>query len=271
MPFPLFEQFHTDPGLAAGAFSNDFPSKFEADCADGSLPSVSWIWGPITHSEHPPAPLSWGEYTTDVVLRALTGNPELWAKTALFVTWDENGGFFDHERPPVPPRGTPGEYVTVNPLPEDAEGIRGPIGLGFRVPTLVISPFSRGGFVCSERFDHTSLLRFVERRFGAEVPNLSAWRRSAVGDMTSAFGFGVAAPDTSVPDLPPTSLSDPAIVSSGCTTGPGGILGAPTTPYPVPPNRGVPKQQPGRARRRRRKRRKRNRARDGKHRRPRRR
>jgi phospholipase C len=250
MPFPLFEQFYSDADLRTDAFTNDFPSRFQADCASGELPQVSWVWGPITHSEHPPAPVSWGEYTTDLVLKALTGNPGLWAKTALFVTYDENGGFFDHLPPPVPPKGTPGEYVTARPLPDVAEGIAGPIGLGFRVPTLVVSPFSRGGFVCSERFDLTSLLRFVERRFGAEVPNLSAWRRSVTGDMTSAFGFGTAKPDTSVPKLPPTSLSDPAIVSSGCVTGPGGIVGAPTTPYPVPPNRGVPKQEPGKARRR---------------------
>jgi phospholipase C len=217
MPFPLFEQFHTDPGLAAGAFSNDFPSKFEADCASGDLPQVSWVWGPITHSEHPPAPIAWGEYTTDLILRALTSNPALWAKTALFVTWDENGGFFDHVPPTVPPSGTAGEYVTATPLPSAAEGIKGPIGLGFRVPALVVSPFSRGGFVASERFDHTSLLRFLERRFGVEVPNLSAWRRSVTGDMTSAFGFGTAPPDTSVPKLPPTSL---AIVRTSASDSP---------------------------------------------------
>ena len=64
-------------------------------------------------------------------------------------------------------------------------------------PLLVISPFSRGGLVSSDVFDHTSLLRFIETRFGAEVPNLTAWRRSAVGDLTSAFDF--AAPDASVP------------------------------------------------------------------------
>ncbi|MEA2351782.1 MAG: phospholipase [Thermoleophilaceae bacterium] len=250
MPFPLFKQFHEDPELAAGAFSNDFPSRFEADCASGDLPQVSWVWGQITHSEHPPAPVSFGEFTTDLILKALTGNPELWAKTALFVTWDENGGFFDHLPPPVAPPGTAGEYVTVRPLPAAAQGVAGPIGLGFRVPALVISPFSRGGFVCSHRFDHTSLLRFVERRFGAEVPNLSDWRRSVTGDMTAAFGFGVAPPDPSVPDLPPTSASNPDVVNEGCVTGPGGIFGAPTSEYPVPPNHGVPKQQPGKPRRR---------------------
>ena len=217
MPFPLFKQYHQDPELAAGAFSNDFPSRFQADCASGALPQVSWIWGPITQSEHPPAPTAWGEYTTDLILRALTGNPALWAKTALFVTWDENGGFFDHDPPPTPPRGTAGEWVSVKPLPAAAQGVAGPIGLGFRVPTLVISPFSRGGFVCSDRFDHTSLLRFLERRFGAEVPNLSAWRRSVTGDLTTAFGFGT--PPDVPPALPPTSLADPDIATGWLSHG----------------------------------------------------
>jgi phospholipase C len=115
---------------------------------------------------------------------------------------------------------------------------------------LVLSPFSRGGFVCSERFDHTSTLRFIEARFGARVPNLSAWRRSVTGDLTSAFGFGTAPPDTTIPKLPSTSLADPAVVTSDCPVGPAGLTGAPVPPYPVPPNGGVPKQASGRARRR---------------------
>ena len=249
-PFPLFEQFHSDPELAAGAFSNDFPSRFEADCASGELPQVSWIWGPVAQSEHPPAPVEWGEYTTDLILKALTGNPDLWAKTVLFVTWDENGGFFDHVPPPVAPRGTRGEYLRVHPLPDAAEGVAGPIGLGFRVPMLVVSPFSRGGYVCSERFDHTSTLRFLETRFGVRVPNLTRWRRSVAGDLTGAFGFDTAPPDRSVPKLPATSLGDPVVVTSDCPVGPAGLTGAPTPPYAVPPNHGVPKQEPGRARRR---------------------
>src|SRR5205085_9983779 len=123
------------------------------------------------------------------VLNTLVSNPSLWAKTALFITYDENGGFFDHVPPPTPATGTAGEYLTVSPLPSDAGGVTGPIGLGFRVPTLVVSPFSRGGYVSSGVFDHTSLLRFIETRFGAEVPNLSAWRRSVTGDLTRAFNF----------------------------------------------------------------------------------
>src|SRR3954451_11207769 len=242
----LFPQYASHPELSSRAFGNPYPSQFQADCASGDLPQVSWIWGAITQSGHPPAPVTWDEYTTDEVLTALTGNPERRAKAALFGTWDETGGFFDHVAPPVPPPGTRGEYVTVASLPDAAQGIRGPIGLGFRVPTFVLSPFSRGGFVSSDVFDHTSLLRFLEARFGAEVPNLSAWRRSVTGDLTSAFNF--AAPDTSVPQLPPTSLTDPRVLASSCTSEPATLGGAPLPPYPVPPN-SAPSQEPGSARR----------------------
>ena len=75
----------------------------------------------------------------------------------------------------------------MTPLPADAKGIRGPVGLGFRVPMLVLSPFSRGGHVASEVFDHTSQLRFLEERFGVRAPNISAWRRRHAGDLTSAL------------------------------------------------------------------------------------
>src|SRR5439155_10021888 len=124
----------------------------------------------------------------------------------------------------------------------DAEGIAGPIGLGFRVPTFVVSPFSRGGFVCSDTFDHTSLLRFIETRFGVEVPNLSAWRRAAAGDLTSALNL--TAPDASVPALPAPSLTDPRVASE-CV--PGALPGA-GPPYPVPASR-MPTQEAGTARR----------------------
>jgi phospholipase C len=98
----------------------------------------------------------------------------------------------------------------VRPLPNDptfhgvAGGFAGPIGLGFRVPALVISPFSRGGLVYSGVLDHTSMLRFVETRFGARVPNLSAWRRRTTGDMTGAFNFA-ARPVLTAPRLPNVS------------------------------------------------------------------
>jgi phospholipase C len=122
-------------------------------------------------------------------LDALASNPDVWEKTVLFITYDDAGGLFDHVVPPTPPPGTPGEWVTVNPLPADAGGIAGPVGLGFRVPMLVISPWSTGGWVASEAFDHTSIIRFCETRFGVRQPTISDWRRGAVGDLTSALRF----------------------------------------------------------------------------------
>src|SRR3989442_454547 len=85
-----------------------------------------------------------------------------------------------------------------------------------RNPSPIGPPFSRGGFVSSSVVDLTSPLLFCERRFGAEVPNLSAWRRSTVGDLTAAFNF--AAPDASVPALPSTSHADSRVVLSDCVT-----------------------------------------------------
>jgi phospholipase C len=106
---------------------------------------VSWVYTTIVQSEHPPAPVTFGEQVAADIVSALTSDPELWKKTALLITWDENGGFFDHVPPATPPEGTAGEYVTAPTLPDAAMGIRGPIGLGFRVPMLVVSPFARGG------------------------------------------------------------------------------------------------------------------------------
>jgi phospholipase C len=175
------------------------------------------------------------------MLAALTINPAQWAKTALFLTFDENGGFFDHVPPPTPPPGTPGEYITVPAVPDPtfAGAFTGPIGLGFRVPMLIISPFSRGGFVSSGVFDHTSILRFLETRFGAEVPNLSAWRRAAVGDLASAFNF--AAPNPSIPNLPSTTQAIPQVIQQ-CVANPDGIL-----PYTVPTPQTLPMQESGTA------------------------
>ncbi|HET9720362.1 MAG TPA: alkaline phosphatase family protein [Solirubrobacteraceae bacterium] len=256
---PYFKQYQTNPALAAGAFAPSFPGTFQADVAAATLPQVSWVLAPLVASEHSPGPTEWGELVAAQVLDTLVSNPAVWSKTALFITYDENGGFFDHVPPPVPDRGTPGEFLTVNPLPADAGGVAGPIGLGFRVPMLVVSPFSRGGFVCSEVFDHTSTLRFLEARFGAEVPNLTAWRRSVTGDLTSAFNF--IAPDSSVPSLPQPAVADSRVLSSDCAVGGSyDLLNPPSTtltaleekvvaPYPVTVNTAPPRQEQGQARR----------------------
>jgi phospholipase C len=251
-PFWFFEQFRSDPELFANGLKPEFPGDFEADVAAGALPSVSWVYAPVEWAAHPPFPIAWGEYAISRVVDTLTSDPKLWAKTALIVTYDENGGFFDHVKPPVAPPGTKGEFLTVDPLPAAADGIAGPVGLGFRVPTTIVSPWTRGGYVCSERFDHTSILRFLEKRFGAEVPHLSAWRRRTVGDLTSAFDF--TRPNTKLPRLPPTTLANQGIVANGCPTQPLLLADreAPlATTYPVPANR-MPTQEPGTRKRRRR-------------------
>jgi phospholipase C len=105
---------------------------------------------------------------------------------------------------------------------------------------LILSPFTRGGFVSSDLFDHTSILRFLETRFGAEVPNLSAWRRAAVGDLTSAFNF--AEPDQSIPSLPSTLQAIPQVVQE-CLASLAG-----TAPYAVSSPQTSPTQESGTAR-----------------------
>ena len=146
------------------------------DVKHGRLPSVSWIAAPEAYTEHPVWPAGYGALYTAGVLNALTSNPEVWSKTALLITFDENDGFFDHVIGPYPNVGGLAGQSTVpldNELfegtagtPGGSNGVVGPYGLGVRVPLLAVSPWSKGGWVCSEMFDHTSLIRFIEARFG---------------------------------------------------------------------------------------------------------
>jgi phospholipase C len=245
-----FKQY-SDPSSALyeKAFLSAFPNDFATDVAKGTLPQVSWIVAPTVpkdHSEHPPAPPALGEWFTHQVLNTLVSNPKVWAKTVLFVSYDENDGFFDHVAPPTPPPGTPGEYLTSDPLPAESGGITGPNGLGFRVPLLVLSPFSRGGSVCSDTFDHTSQLRFLETRFGVEVPNLSKWRRETTGDLTSTLQMGSRR--TSVPVLPATSEDDP-VIATECAASQLIEFNVSNPPDLVPTAQQMPVQEAGKARR----------------------
>ncbi|HET7038050.1 MAG TPA: alkaline phosphatase family protein [Thermomicrobiaceae bacterium] len=204
------------------------------DVRANRLPQVSWILAPFTESEHPSYLPAAGANFTSRLLEILAGNQSLWSKTVVFFTYDENGGFFDHVPPPTAPPGTPGEYLSVDPLPDAANGIAGPIGLGFRVPMIVVSPWSQGGYVNSDVFDHTSLLRFLEARFGVEEPNISAWRRSVVGDLTSTLRLA-APPVSTFPPLPdPRASLRQQFVSSRHDP-------APTVPNPQT----MPQQEPG--------------------------
>jgi phospholipase C len=246
---PYFSQYKNPSStLYQKAFLPQYPSDFAADVAAGTLPAVSWILPPAGYDEHPPAPPALGEWFTNQMLMTLTANPDVWSKTVLFHMYDENDGFFDHVPPPTAAPGTRDEYLTVSPLSSDAGGIRGPIGMGFRVPMLVISPFSRGGYVASDVFDHTSQLRFLEERFGVRAPNISAWRRTHSGDLTATLRM--AHTNLSVPALPSTAHDLPAnVMAQGCSELDILEISGDQPVYPVPTRQVMPRQERGRVRR----------------------
>ena len=199
----------SDPRLAALGVSTWHLDGLRADVLSGALPKVSYVVAPSKDSEHPgpSSPAQGADYTARV-LNALTADPAVWAKTVLFVMFDENDGFFDHDPPPAPPSPDPagaGAYLGASTVDTTGEYhlnhaaseasterpnlVGRPYGLGPRVPMYVISPWSRGGYVNSQVFDHTSVIRFLEARFGVQEPNISPWRREVCGDLTSCFNF----------------------------------------------------------------------------------
>jgi phospholipase C len=217
----------SDPRLAELGLSTRALDGLKADVLAGALPAVSYIVAPAKDSEHPgpSSPAQGADYTARV-LDALTADPKVWAKTVLLVMFDENDGFFDHVPPPAPPSrdlaqpdaylgastvATVGEYHLHHAASEahiDApEFVGRPYGLGPRVPMYIVSPWSRGGWVDSQVFDHTSVIRFLEARFGVMEPNISPWRRAVCGDLTSAFDFKSPNTEPFVATLPSTTAT----------------------------------------------------------------
>jgi phospholipase C len=192
---PLYDGAFAATNISQGGSLFDI---FQRDVLANKLPQVSWIVAPEAYTEHPNWPANYGAWYVSQMLDALTSNPEVWSKTAFFLMYDENDGFFDHMVPPTPPHSRAQGLSTVDTTNEifqgNSEYASGPYGLGVRVPMIVISPWSKGGWVNSEVFDHTSLIRFIEQRFGREYPglveaNITKWRRAVAGDLTSAFNF----------------------------------------------------------------------------------
>jgi phospholipase C len=188
-------------------------AAFRHDVESGKLPQVSWIVTSTDLSEHPTGQPGEGEKVTAGLIGALVDNPEVFARTVFLLLYDEAGGFYDHALPPVPPVGTYRGHSTV-PVTGEAKHYPGddhltpgthPIGLGIRTPAVIVSPWTRGGFVCSQLFDHTSVIRFMEQRFGVAEPNISAWRRSVCGDLTSAFDFSAGSDQPPRIALPATA------------------------------------------------------------------
>ncbi|MFT8480155.1 phosphocholine-specific phospholipase C [Gluconobacter oxydans] len=162
-------------------------AEFERDVSEGRLPQVSWIVPPTALSEHPNAPPGYGEHLISRLMDVFVRHPEVWSRTVFILNYDENDGFFDHMPPPIPAL-TPEQGGGTAPISGEAYHAV-PVGLGPRVPALIISPWTKGGWVNSQVFDHTSVLRFLEARFGVRCPNITPWRRSVCGDLTSVFDF----------------------------------------------------------------------------------
>ncbi|GIG55862.1 non-hemolytic phospholipase C [Longispora fulva] len=221
---PLHDRGMVSVPRVSGSTPDDILAAIRADVRAGTLPQVSWVVTDQATSEHPIGPPVNGERFVSGLLNALNADPAVFNSTVVLVNYDENDGFFDHVPPPAPPAGTPDEFVGGTP-----------VGLGFRVPMFVVSPWSRGGWVTSETFDHTSVLRFLETwstAIGkpATCRYISAWRRAVCGDLTSAFDF--AHPVYGLPALPTPGA---AISTSYC--GP--------LPNPSPSTNALPAQEPG--------------------------
>jgi phospholipase C len=190
---------------AKQSYGEHLAADFARDVAAGTLPQVSWIVAPTIASEHPESPPAVGQALVASLLAALAAHPDVWAKTVFILNYDENDGFFDHVPPPVPAIMPAMGKSTVG---VDGEIYKGePVGLGPRVPMLIVSPWTTGGFVNSELFDHTSVIRFLETRFGVQEPNITPWRRAVCGDLTSAFDFtdSAAQHDDWIAALPDTA------------------------------------------------------------------
>jgi phospholipase C len=235
---PLALRARTGTNISQGGTLFD---QFAADVASGNLPQVSWIVAPEAYSEHGNWPSNFGAWYVSQMLEALWANPDVWSKTVVFYMFDENDGFFDHMVPATPPESRAQGLSTVATTNEiyagDAKHVLGPYGLGVRVPMMVISPWSKGGWVSSEVFDHTSLIRFLERRFGEHKPglvetNITPWRRAVAGDLTSTLDFD--GKDSSLVSLPSTS----AYVPPDQNTHPDYVPA-------VPALQQLPKQEPG--------------------------
>jgi phospholipase C len=228
---PLFDDACTGTEIiniipAAGAPAQDWKAwaehlfdEFRSDVNSGKLPQVSWIIAPAGYTEHPDFPINYGAWYISQIFDILVSKPEVFSKTVLLIDYDEADGSFDHIVPPTPPETAADGASTVSTENEivTTSVPNGPIGLGTRVPFIAISPWSKGGYVNSQVFDHTSVIQFIEKRFGVHEDNISSWRRAVVGDLTSAFDF--KNPNQGHGNLPSTDgyLPPPAELAGGNT------------------------------------------------------
>lgn len=178
-------------------------SQFATDAKNGNLQTVSWLFPWYGFCEHPSNTPADGAYLICHVVEAvLTGLD--WGSTVLIINYDENDGHFDHVPPPQPPSQSeyPDEFVP-GPSPGTYQGISISIGAGFRVPCFIISPWTLGRGICSDQYDHTSVLQFLEDVTTVPCPNIGAWRRATFGSLTSASPSGFSGPGAPLSAVPP--------------------------------------------------------------------
>jgi phospholipase C len=184
-------------------------ADFMSAAQGGTLPPVSFVDpnlaselsnGGVGLDEHPPGDIQSGEKFVSDVVHALMQSPQ-WAHLALFVTWDEHGGFYDHVAPPsaCAPDGIP-------PKLQDGDTTTGGFDmLGIRVPLIVVSPYAKSAYVGHHVYDHTSITRFIEAKF--KLPALTA-RDANAEPPTDLFDFSNPAFATA-PSIPDGAV-DPA-------------------------------------------------------------
>ena len=186
-------------GLARSSRVEDYYLR----CLNGTLPTLSFVDPPflgandgLSGDEHPHGDIRIGQAFMADVVNAFMESPH-WQRGALFITYDEWGGFFDHVRPPRAPDL------------RNSRDVNNDFGLmGFRVPTVIVSPYARQGYVAHETYGHESILKMIEYRFG--LPSLNVRTRYA-RNIARAFDF------ESKPRLEPPGLPTPArVVAQSC-------------------------------------------------------
>jgi phospholipase C len=256
---PLFQNAATGTGIlniipSAGAPESDWLAwaehlfdQFRSDVQNGTLPQVSWIVAPAGYTEHSDWPINYSAWYISQIFDILVSNPEVFSKTVLILNYDEADGSFDHIVPPCVP-ATPANGASTVSIENEIVTTsipNGPIGFAQRVPFIGISPWSKGGYVNSQVFDHTSVVQFIEKRFGVFERNISPWRRAVAGDLTSVFNF--ANPNDAPVSLPGTDgfLPPPSELNGvdGATFHPSlnsVIFGVPAQEKGVRPARALP-------------------------------
>jgi phospholipase C len=235
------------PESAWAAWQEQLFAQFRSDVQGGKLPQVSWIVGPAGYTEHPDYPIDYGAWYISRIFDILVSNPEVFSKTVFIINYDEADGSFDHIVPPTPPQTSAYGASTVSIENEivTTSTPTGPIGLGTRVSFLAISPWSKGGYVNSQVFDCTSVIQFIEKRFGVHERNISPWRRAVAGDLMSVFNFARPnAVSASLPStdgfLPPSDELAGGNTNTFVPTQDGVFIGVPTQETGIRPARALP-------------------------------